>query len=44
MATRSYTHGLALQAIYTYGKAWTTMSNAQTLTEGLFVTNATTTT
>ena len=36
MATRTYSHGLALQAIYTYGKSLDTMSNAQTLTEGAF--------
>ena len=40
MATRSYSHGLALQALYVYGKSLDTMSNAQTLTEGLFVTNS----
>ncbi len=36
MATRTYSHGLALQGIYTYGKSLDTMSNAQTLTEGAF--------
>ncbi|MGA9021627.1 MAG: carboxypeptidase regulatory-like domain-containing protein [Terracidiphilus sp.] len=36
MATRTYSHGLAVQAIYTYGKSLDTMSNAQTLTEGAF--------
>ncbi|MGA7340328.1 MAG: hypothetical protein WBX18_07020, partial [Terracidiphilus sp.] len=40
MATRSYSHGLALQGIYTYGKSLDTMSNAQTLTEGTFATNS----
>ena len=36
MATRTYSHGLALQGIYTYGKSLDTMSNDQTLTEGAF--------
>ncbi len=36
MATRTYSHGLALQGIYTIGKGLDTMSNAQTLTEGAF--------
>ena len=36
MATKTYSHGLALQGIYTYGKSLDTMSNAQTLTEGAF--------
>jgi hypothetical protein len=36
MATRTYSHGLALQGIYTVGKSLDTMSNAQTLTEGAF--------
>jgi hypothetical protein len=40
MATKSYSHGLALQGLYTYGKSLDTMSNAQTLTEGTFATNS----
>jgi hypothetical protein len=40
MATRTYSHGLALQGIYTLGKSLDTMSNSQTLTEGLFATNS----
>jgi Carboxypeptidase regulatory-like domain len=39
-ATRTYSHGLALQALYVYGKSLDTMSNAQTLTEGTFDTNS----
>jgi len=40
MATRTYSHGLALTGLYVYGKSLDTMSNAQTLTEGTFDTSS----